>query len=192
MVEWFMLISSVILAVITGVYAWQTRKVVTINHAMLNISNTPEIQVFLIPRRETIDMSTIDLCIYNIGTGFAFDLKFSGNFSSFHPSYGTHTLAECGIIRNGISHLGPDKKYQRPMYKLNGHNFVNLPNEILTMNVTYTGGTGRIHHRTFRLNFNHVDSYSRSVDPSIESIVVSLLSIDNNLSKIKDSINPNQ
>lgn len=186
MVEWFMLIASIILAVITGLYAWQTRKLVQINQAMLNISNIPKIQVFLTYGILSTDSITADLCITNIGTGIALDVKFSGNFSSFRSPLTNKTLEEWGVIRNGISQLGPGKQWSRPMYKLQKNKSNDLPVEILTVNVTYKDITEKEHAETFRLNFKHIESYTRTGDQTLVSIAESLLSIDKNLSEIKD------
>lgn len=189
MIEWFMLIASLILAVITGVYVLLTRKLVNIQQEMLKISNTPELNIFLTYGNMTVHSYTVDLCISNTGTGSALDLKFSGNFSSFKPKQGAHTLADWEIIRNGISHFGPGRHYQRAIYDVKEYNSIDLPTEILTMNIEYKDVTGKEYAKTFRLNFNHIESYLRTEDPSIGNINGSLLRIDNNLREIKNSIN---
>ncbi len=190
MVEWFLFISSIILAAITGLYVWQTRKLVQINQAMLNISNIPNVQVFLTYGILSADSKTVNVCIINMGTGTALDVKFSGNFSSFSSPLTNLTLAEWDILKNGISHLGPNGHWERPMYMWHTSTSDDLPVEILTGTITYTDITKNKYTETFRLNFKHIASYTRTGDQSTVSIANSLLSIDKHLSDIINNINP--
>ena len=201
MVEWLMFISSLILAGITLAYVLLTRKLVKIQQEMLKLSNTPNLQVFLTESNRTTRSHSVDLCIYNNGTGTAYNLKLTVTTYSSHPSdsasfvasfgasLGTQ-IAEWDIFKNGISHLGPDKRYQRPIYQVDKDKSVDLPSVTHTIVATYTDVTGKEHNHAFSIDYNQIDSYTRTENPSLESIAESLLSIDDNLSGIKDSINP--
>ena len=178
MVEWFMLISSLILAVITGVYAWQTRKLVKINQEMvkinqemLKLSNTPEVRVFLTPRLEVVGKTTLDLCIQNIGTGIAYNMKISGNLIG--------KLADWDIIKNGVSHFGPDKRYQIILYQ--NYEPGNMPEHIFTVHVTYEDSAKEKVSKSFPLDIRKVESYPQMGDPSFESIAESLKRIEGKL-----------
>ena len=179
MTEWLTFITTLILAGITLWYVILTRKMVKISQEMLKISNTPEVQVFLTPRIQAFELQTLDLCIQNIGTGFAFDIKFTGNFTSFHSEFDERSLADWDIMKKGISHLGPEKRYQRPIYWLTYPE--KLPEEILTINITYKDSAKKEQGKTFRLNFKKVESYPQMGDPSLESIADSLLCIEENM-----------
>ena len=180
--EWLTFITTLILAGITLWYVILTRQMVKISQEMLNVSNTPEVRVFLTPGTRMINLSTLDLCIQNIGTGFAFDVEFSGNFESFQVEFNVETLAELDIIKNGISHLGPDKRYQIPVYY--DYKPEDLPEKILTINVVYKDSTKKVHTETFHLNFRKVEDYPQIGDPSLESIARSLRSINDNLMRM--------
>ena len=129
----------------------------------------------------TRNISPLDLCIQNIGTGVAFDVKLSGNFDSFQVQFDDKTLADWDIIKNGISFLGPNKRYQRVLYFL--YEPEKLPEEILTINVTYEDSRKNKHRKTYHLNFKKVESYPQMGDPSLESIADSLLRIEENMSE---------
>ena len=65
-------IATGVLAVITYLYAKTTREI-------LKASNKPEIIIFLFPDKTY--PYCVNLCIENIGTGFAHKIYFSGDFS---------------------------------------------------------------------------------------------------------------
>ena len=194
MVEWLMFVSSLILAIITLVYVRLTSTLVKTQKEMLKISNTPAVEIFLTRIYISKTLYMIKLSTYNRGTGIAFDLKYSGNFSSFPPLFGDRILENLDVIRNGISHLGPGMEDAIPLYKVDENIPTNLPSEILAIELSYKDATGEEHNieEPFRLNFNHVDSYTQTAKPEIDNIARSLRSIDDNLSEIKDSINLNQ
>ena len=124
---------------------------------------------------------TLDICIQNIGTGCAFDIEFSGNFDDFRAQADDKTLGGWDIIKNGISFLGQNKRYQRVLYFV--YEPENMPEKILTINVIYEDSTKNKHWKTYHLNFKQVESYPQKGDPSLESIADSLLCIEENMSE---------
>ena len=72
--------ATVVLVVVTILYLLETRKMRLTTQEMLRVSNTPDIQVSILWEYRTKKVSTYDLCIQNIGTGFAYNVKFSGSF----------------------------------------------------------------------------------------------------------------
>ena len=65
---------------------------------MLKVSNTPDIQVSILWEYRYKNLSTYDLCIQNIGTGFAYDQKFSGSMTSFRLPFFGESLGDYEII----------------------------------------------------------------------------------------------
>ena len=179
MTEWLTFITTLILAGITLWYVLLTRQMVKINQEVLKVSTTPEIRMFLTMRNRTLKVSTLDLCIENIGTGFAFDVEFSGNFKDFPIQYTDDTIADWDIIKNGISHLGPDKRYQIPVYY--DYKPEDMPEKILTANVTYENPVKNKQRKTFHINFKNIESYPQIGNISIENIAETLLFIENNI-----------
>ena len=76
-------IATLVLAGITLWYVIETMKMRKITHEMLRISNTPDVRVFLGNINGVGEIYTIDLCIQNIGTGFAYDLSLRVTFIVF-------------------------------------------------------------------------------------------------------------
>ena len=119
-------IATVILAIITFWYARLTRE-------MLKASNKPEILVSLVPHE--IYTNTIYLCVQNIGTGFATDIKLT-SAPSFTPRLpGNRSLEEFGIFKQGINYLGPGNKVQ--IFLFWTADLPELPTQSLTITVNY-------------------------------------------------------
>ena len=96
-----MVISAFLLAGITWWYVHLTRQ-------LLKVTHKPEILVYLCPS-ETY-FNCINLCVQNVGTGLARDVKFTGNLS-FSPDNDLR-LGEIGFIKKGIDYLGPGQKIE--------------------------------------------------------------------------------
>lgn len=119
-------IATGVLAVITYWYAKMTRKI-------LKASNKPEILVSLVPHE--IYTNSIYLCIQNVGTGFATDIKLTC-IPSFDPLLpGNRSLEEFGIFKQGIDYLGPGNKVQ--IFLFWTHCLPKLPTQSLTITVNY-------------------------------------------------------
>ena len=182
-------IATVFLVVVTLIYVCETRKIRKTSQKMLKLSNTPEVQVSLLSGGHVMGVYTLDLCIQNIGTGYAYDVKFAGPFTSFHPEFSVETLGEYGIIKNGISHLGPGKRYQISLlwqYKKEDLH----KKELLNGEVTYQDLANETHYKPFHLDFTKSEGYTQKGDPSLDSIAVSLKFIQKDLSDIKKKYAP--
>ena len=119
-------IATVVLAIITFWYARLTR-------GMLKASNKPEILVSLVPHE--IYTNTIYLCIQNIGTGFAIDIKLT-SVPPFAPRLpGNRSLEEFGIFKQGIDYLGPGNKVQIFLFWTD--DLPKLPTQSLIITVNY-------------------------------------------------------
>ena len=68
--------TAIFLAIITRRYVHLTREYVRLTNEILKATNKPEVIMFL---RQT--RFAINLCIQNIGTGYASDITFTGDFS---------------------------------------------------------------------------------------------------------------
>ena len=183
--------ATIVLAVITSRYVKATNRYVEIADETLRASDTPKVQVSLINRIQSYGIWTVDLCVQNIGTGFAYDIKFSGDLSSLYPQTGRESLAEYSIIKNGISHLGTGKRYQIPIIwqPLN----LDPPEKTFDVGVTYRDSAGTPHKEEYCLDFTKNEGYTQIGDPSIEHIARSLAHIDKTLREIeKKQNNPNE
>ena len=98
------IIATVVIAIATGAlvlvtrqYAKATERYVETTEKALKAADTPDIKVYLSLSSTGSLLYTLDLCIHNIGTGFAYDVKFGGEFLSFIPAIRQRPL---GGIRN--------------------------------------------------------------------------------------------
>lgn len=136
-------IATVVLVSITGYYAYLTRH-------LLKASDTPEIAISLRPHEGHIQC--VMLCIENIGTGAARDIRFQTDLS-FKPD-GERSLEKVGFLKNGIDYLGPGEKIEHFLVSVIGK-LDKLKETPLEIGVTYTDSVKlkRRHERTFHLDF---------------------------------------
>ena len=115
--------------VLVGITWWYVR----LTSQILKASNKPEILVSLVPHE--IYTNTIYLCIQNVGTGFAADIKLT-SVPSFAPRFpGNRSLEEFGIFKQGIDYLGPGNKVQ--IFLFSTDDLPTLPTQSLTITVNY-------------------------------------------------------
>ncbi|MYB64197.1 hypothetical protein F4X73_05865 [Candidatus Poribacteria bacterium] len=174
-------IATLVLVCITLWYVIETMRMRRTTQEMLRVSNTPEIQVSLSIERGTFDLQSLDLCIENIGTGFAYDVEFTGTITSFSPRDEDITLGEYDLIKNGVSHFGSGKRYHIPL--LWPYREEDLPAEPYTMDVTYKDSTKKEKEGKFLLDFRKVEDFSPPGDPSLDRIAGSLRNIDRTLQR---------
>ena len=136
-------IVTIVLVIITSYYAHLTRK-------QLRTGNTPEIAISLRPHQAYIHC--VMLCIENIGTGAARDIRFQTELS-FKPD-GERALGDVGFLKNGIDYLGPGEKIEHFLVSVIGK-LDKLKETPLEIGVTYTDSVKlkRRHERTFCLDF---------------------------------------
>ncbi len=194
------IIATLFLVGITFWYAWLTRQ-------MLKATiNTPDVQISLLTHSKAYEISTIDLCIENIGTGFAYDLKFAGTITDLTPERPTKVhkdyereLGAYGIIKDGIPHLGPGKRYQIALIWYSPTGKYNLPivpmgpKEPLNIEVTYEDTATkdlakRKYKDMFLLDFTKVEGYTQIENPMMESIEFSLSQIAYTLLGMRDNM----
>jgi hypothetical protein len=81
--EWITLIATIVVAIATVVYVWLT-------HRLIQLTDRPEIAVFLtLERSHEHERNYVVkcLCVQNVGTRAARDIRFEGDFS-FAPLEG--------------------------------------------------------------------------------------------------------
>ena len=182
-------IATLVLAGITLWYVIETMKMRKITHEMLRISNTPDVRVFLGNINGVGEIYTIDLCIQNIGTGFAYDLKFTGDFHRIHPVTSKTSLAEYDIIKDGISYLGPGKFIPILLYF---NEKSNLPDPPINGKVNYRDSENTEYDARFCLNFEKLEGYPQLENQSLDNIAFYLRGIDDTLRDMKENVLPSE
>ena len=168
------------LAVITYFYLRETKKIREVNQEMLKASNMPKIKVALLYSHRDVTSFTIDLYIQNIGTGYAYNIAFDGDFKEYHPDITVNCLGEYEIIKHGISHLGPGRRFQTPVkwiQRNTGGTVEKLPSDKKKILVTYEDSAGNPYNEEYDFDFNRVEGFIEMGDPIMDNIAVSLRNI---------------
>ena len=173
------IISTVVIAIATGAlvfvtrqYAKATERYVETTEKALKAADTPNIRAYLSQRSAYGTVYTLDLCIHNIGTGFAYDVKFRGKVLSLRPPLNNIPLAAYSIMLNGISHFAPGKQCRITLFFQ--YEQKDLPQGAFDIVVDYMNSAGEKLKSAFNLDFNKVEEYPQIADPSLDSIAASL------------------
>ena len=177
-------IATLVLAGITLWYVIETMKMRKITHEMLRFSNTPDVRVCLGNINGVGEIYTIDLCIQNIGTGFAYDLKFTGDFHRIHPVTSKTSLAEYDTIKDGISYLGPGKFI--PILLYINYEKSNLPDPPINGKVNYRDSANTEYDARFCLDFEKLEGYPQLENQSLDNIAFYLRGIDDTLRDMQE------
>lgn len=161
-------IATVTLVIVTWQYAQATKRYAETTEKALKAADTPNIRMYLSQSSVGSTVYTLDLCIHNIGTGFAYDVEFSGKLLSFQPQHGNIPLAAYSIMLNGISHFAPGKQCRITL--LFQYERKNLPQGTFDVVVSYKNSAGEKLESPFTLDFNKVEEYPQIADPSLYSI----------------------
>ena len=156
--------AGVITAIATVVLIWLMRQYVKLTREIQIENDKPKVLVFLSHIYLSYEVSTLELCVQNAGTGFAYDVKFAGDLS-IYPNISHQPLAEYQIIKDGISHLAPGKAYHIPLFWQ--YEQSNLPQETLGIVVSYRDEKNRKCAETFHLNFRKFEGSDQSGNPPI-------------------------
>ena len=162
-------IAIIVLVSIIGYYAYLTRR-------LLKINDTPEIAVSLCPHEAHIHC--VMLCIENIGTGAARDIRFQTNLS-FKPD-GERALENVSFLRNGIDYLGPGQKREHFLVSIIGK-LDDLKKTPIEIGVTYTDSVKKVYQHDFHLDFGENDGYARVGKPPLFEIAEAAQGIKRNL-----------
>ena len=172
--------ATIVLAFITGSYASSTKKI-------LDTYDKPEVLIYLFPSES--NANCINLCIQNIGTGFAADIKFSGDLSfvspfnllrrNYYSTEGTK-LEEISIFRNGIDYLPPGRKIEMRLFDTD--RIDDLSTDTLSLTTAYKDSRKETYSRDFNLKFNQWENFSQSVSPN-SSAAQSLAKIADNVGR---------
>lgn len=178
-------LTTIVLAYITYQYLKETRKIRETSQEMLRVANTPDVRMFLGNINGVGTLSTIDLCIQNIGTGFAYDLTFMGDFHRIHPVVSNVSLAEFDKIKDGISYLGPGKFIIILLYLNDDKTEIALPNPPIDVKINYKDSTTAEYDAKFCLDFTKLEGYPQLDNMSLDNIAFYLRNIDDTLRNIQ-------
>ena len=139
---WITIITAIIstgTAIFLAIITW---RYVRLTNEILKATNKPEVIIFLYD-----NIGGINLCVQNIGTGYASDIKFTGDLS-FKPTIPSdRPLKEIEPFKSGISYLGPE--YKINVYMCDGNKIKELPKHSFEIIVTYKDSTNIAYRKNF-------------------------------------------
>lgn len=154
------------LVFVTWMYVRQVKKSVKVMEAhvkvtrdMLKASNTPKVVMFLVLRRDV----ELLLRVENVGTGYASDIKFTGDLSFQVP--GREPLEEIEPFKSGISYLGPGYRVDTSLFAVGD---VTVPKHIFDITISYKD-TVNIQYDSQPFRFGDWDDASKSTK-NIETV----------------------
>ena len=166
-------IATLILVGITGWYVYLTRQ-------MLKVANTPVIRMFLHAREHSIF-----LCVENIGTGFARDIKFTGDLS-FTPfnriGESEATLEELEPFKSGIEYLGPGHKVERFLFHRG--DLKRVPNHTFDIIATYNDLGIAKEKKTFSFEIGNWDNTDQFGYPHTDEVATAVERVAGNLDRL--------
>ena len=158
--EWITVVATVVVAIATVVYVWLT-------HRLLKLTDRPEVAVFLtLERFQEHGRNYVErcLCVQNVGTRAARDIKFEGDFS-FTPLEGI-PLNNVNFLKNGINILVAKQNIfhrisirQQLMENLNDFVYGDENAEV-EIKVKYQNFRKKKYKDSFTLDFRELNYYS--------------------------------
>ena len=146
------------LLIVTGIYAWLT-------HRIAQAMNHPEIMIAIRPSEVYYQKSK--LCIKNVGTGIAYNVRFKGDTCANigDSGYGKDTkLKDINLIGNGINALGPGEEVSHTFWYMQKEIEAKLIKNPIILIATYKGSTykWKKQKRKFTLDFS--EFYNTAAD----------------------------
>ena len=167
-------IATLILVGITGWYVYLTRQ-------MLKVSNTPVIRMFL-----HASEYSIFLCVENIGTGFARNIKFTGDLSfkptSLNDNDSDKSLKELEPFKSGIPYLGAGHKRERPIS--NTAEFGSLPKHAFDIIVTYNDLGIAKEKKTFSFEIGNRNNTDQFGSPHTDEVATAVKRVSGTLDRL--------
>lgn len=165
-------IATLFLMGITAYYAYLTRQ-------LLKANDTPEIAISL--RSHEISVNLVMLCIENVGTGAAHDVKFTTDPPSI-PSLDI-PFEKIGFLKSGIGYFEPGRKIEQFLVSVIGK-FDELKQTQLKIAVTYKDSTNHKREGVFHLDFNEGVGFAQIGSPPLYEIAKTIKKIQEDLHRV--------
>lgn len=177
--------SGIITVFTTVVLAGITFWYVLVTKGILKATNKPEVILFLHPSEREIN-----LCVQNIGAGYASDIKFSGDLS-FKPNRNlgmltdnsdNRPLEELEPYKSGISYLGTGHKIETFLC----YNSSLFPTEdSFSITVTYKDSASIKYRKPFSFELGNWNNTSQFITPHKDEAAYALGKIASILEEIR-------
>ncbi len=167
------LIFAAVVAAATVVYAWLTAKLVGETRRLRQVETEPHIEVFYRPRDEWINF--VDIVVKNIGSGPAYDLKFS--YDATTSTKGAEgllaRLKELEAFSSGIAYLGPGEEFFSFWTQMT-EDFEDKIATQIRARTSCQGATGSTYDRAHLLDLSELKGIHRLGEPPLLMIAQKL------------------
>ena len=158
-------LSSLLLTIITASYVYLTWKLLRETQAARAEAKRPELAVYLRP--SDVGMSFLVLCIENVGSGAAYDVRFTTNVD-FRGDHHT-PLRQVGPFKKGLSYFAPRQRIDHFLTGVVGI-LDDLKKQPLEIIATYDSSVGTKCTQSFVLDFGEFENLSRIGEPPLQKI----------------------
>lgn len=167
------LISSIVIAIATvtlvGITFWYTR----ITNEILKATNKPEVIIFF-----HYGENSVNLCVQNIGTGYATDIKFTGELSFTPIDPGDKALKELEPYKSGIDYLGCGHKIETFLFTTHDiHKLSVRFNHPMNITVTYKDSANTEYEKTHLFDFHNWENTKHFISPQSDNLATPLKKI---------------
>ena len=161
-------LSSIVLTIITACYVYLTWKLLRETQVARAEARRPELAIYLHPSE--VGMSFLMLTIENIGSGPAYDVRFTTNvdFRGDHMP-----LRELGLFKMGLSYFAPRQRIDHFLTGVVGI-LDDLKKQPLEIIATYRSTADESFNQSFVLNFGEFANLSRLGEPPLQKIASSV------------------
>ena len=167
-------ISTIIIAVsalatagATIVLAIITKRYVQLTQDILKATNKPEIIMFF-----HYGENSVNLCVQNIGAGYATDIKFTGGLSFSPIDPGDKALKELEPYKSGIDYLGCGHKIETFLFSTHHytHKIAVRFNQPLNITVTYKDSANTEYEKTCLFDFHNWENTKHFISPQSDNL----------------------
>lgn len=168
-------IVTFLLTGITAYYAYLTRR-------LLKANDTPEIAISLRPHE--ISVNLVMLCVENVGTGAAHDVKFTTDPPSL-PILDI-PFEKIGFLKSGIRYFESGRKIDQFLVSVIGK-FDELKQTQLKVTVKYKDSTNHKREQIFYLDFSEGVGFSQIGSPPLYDIAKTIKKIQKDFHDVATS-----
>ena len=186
-------LATVVLVCITTWYARMTKEnvrltkeYVRLTKEMLKATNKPEVILFL-----RYEEGLISICIENIGTGYASDVKFTGDLLFYKAIRQSHEkegklINELPPFKNGIFYLGSGQKINTlPLFSIYADGKEDIPKRPVTIKVSYKDSTDTPENKKFSFEPSNWQDGNQFISPTMDETANELSKIASLLEDIR-------
>ena len=158
-------------------YVRVTQENVQLTQEILKAANKPEIILYLSP-----EVGVMNLCIENIGIGYALNIKFTVDYSRNPTPPSAEMFENSDICKNGIGYLGQAHKEKVLLFFLD--DMPNLPKHLFNITATYKDSADTEHKKTFKFEIGNWKNISQFRTPQVSDVALALQNINETLKSL--------